>query len=311
MPIKLSVIVPVFNSGAYLSIAMHSILSNLNQREDFEIILVDDKSNDPKTIELIEEWSRLDRVRVIRLAVNCGPAKARNTGITAAIGEWVAFLDADDIMVEKTMERRFKLIEQFPYVKWIAGDVVELLQADELATTGHLSHIKYSAVEIIPGIFKMVRPTREMLGWGILPVLGAMMIRRDVFEEIGLLKENLIYGEDIHFCFLLSTHADLYWISEPCLYLRRHHISMMTDLFRNALEVPKASLALLKEPKLMPFRKELRWKHSGHLRLLSRAHSSQGNRMAAIISALMALRWSINDMRNFHALKESLIVKNI
>ncbi|MBE8474271.1 glycosyltransferase family 2 protein [Streptomyces justiciae] len=94
---KLSVIVPFYNVQQYAPDTLRSL--RLNARSDFEFILVDDKSKDetPAILErAAESLSDVARVRYIRHETNGGLATARNTGLDAATGEYLTFLDGDD-----------------------------------------------------------------------------------------------------------------------------------------------------------------------------------------------------------------------
>jgi glycosyltransferase involved in cell wall biosynthesis len=94
---KLSVIVPFYNVQQYAPDTLRSL--RLNARADFEFVLVDDKSKDetPAILErAAEELSGVAQVRLIRHEENGGLATARNTGLDAARGEYLTFLDGDD-----------------------------------------------------------------------------------------------------------------------------------------------------------------------------------------------------------------------
>jgi hypothetical protein len=92
--VKLSVIVPFFNVQQYAPDTLHSLRANA--RSDFEFVLVDDKSTD-RTPELLERsLDSLPGARLVRHERNGGLATARNTGIDAARGEYLTFLDGDD-----------------------------------------------------------------------------------------------------------------------------------------------------------------------------------------------------------------------
>ena len=92
---KLSVIVPCYNAGAFLEACMASVLSQ--DMADFEVIVIDDGSKDG-TLSVAERVAREDaRVRVLSQE-NAGVSAARNRGIEAARGEWLTFVDADDLL---------------------------------------------------------------------------------------------------------------------------------------------------------------------------------------------------------------------
>src|ERR1700720_243931 len=92
---RVSVIIPAFNAAATIAATVDSVLAQTFS--DFEIICVDDGSTD-RTKEILAKYldSHSDRVRMVEQANN-GPAAARNHGARLSSGEYLAFLDADDI----------------------------------------------------------------------------------------------------------------------------------------------------------------------------------------------------------------------
>jgi succinoglycan biosynthesis protein ExoO len=97
-----SVIIPTYNARAF---AGRAIESALEQRCDLELLVIDDASQDG-TAEVIDRaYRKSGRLRLLRLDRNCGPARARNVGIAAARGEWIALLDADDAWRPHRLER--------------------------------------------------------------------------------------------------------------------------------------------------------------------------------------------------------------
>lgn len=111
---KVSFIVPVSNSGIFLTEALNSISDNACNNIEVEILVIDDCSTDPYTIQLLPQIDGQSGVRVLRHERNGGPAKARNTGIRAATGDWIAFLDFDDLLALGTMELRYLAITTHP-----------------------------------------------------------------------------------------------------------------------------------------------------------------------------------------------------
>lgn len=97
----ISIVVPVYNVEPYLAQCIESILRQTYK--DFELILVDDGSPDHSGAICDEFAARDTRIRVIH-QTNGGVSKARNAGIDIAIGEWICFVDADDILTPKYLE---------------------------------------------------------------------------------------------------------------------------------------------------------------------------------------------------------------
>lgn len=97
-----SVIIPCYNSGAYLREALDSVVS-APVRVSFEIIVVDDGSTDEPTIALLKQLEQ-EGITIIHQE-NKGPAAARNTGVRASTGKYLLFLDSDNKIVPAYMEK--------------------------------------------------------------------------------------------------------------------------------------------------------------------------------------------------------------
>lgn len=89
-----SVVIPAYNAAATIGAALASVQGQTERR--LEILVVDDASTDSTVATVLDQAARDPRIRLIRLAINGGPAVARNRGIAEACGPWIALLDADD-----------------------------------------------------------------------------------------------------------------------------------------------------------------------------------------------------------------------
>ena len=98
----LSVIIPVFNSGQYIKKCLHSLLNQTFQ--DFEIIVVDDGSDDDSR-QIVESLLSDKENCLILSQKNGGASAARNAGISYAKGEWITFVDSDDFLTPDYLER--------------------------------------------------------------------------------------------------------------------------------------------------------------------------------------------------------------
>jgi glycosyltransferase involved in cell wall biosynthesis len=105
---KFSVIIPLYNKEKYITGCLQSVVRQTFS--DFEIIVVDDGSSD-NSVDTINKTIHDDRMRVISQK-NAGPSAARNTGIKAALGEWIVFLDADDSFLPWALSTFDRLIEE-------------------------------------------------------------------------------------------------------------------------------------------------------------------------------------------------------
>tara|TARA_R110002072_G_scaffold162042_1_gene313760 strand:+ start:340 stop:690 length:351 start_codon:yes stop_codon:yes gene_type:complete len=106
MPPLVSVIVPVFGRPKRLDLAIQSVLEQTNlPRDGVEIIVVDDASPVTTSIGLSSE------ANIIRRKLNGGPAAARNTGVEAANGKFISFLDSDDLWLPNKLANQLALFE--------------------------------------------------------------------------------------------------------------------------------------------------------------------------------------------------------
>ncbi len=109
---KVSVVMPAYNAEAYIEAAVRSVLRQT--WTDFELIVVDDCSQDA-TAEIVGRLAKEDsRVILLGNPKNAGVSASRNTGVAKAQGEWVAFLDSDDLWREDKLEKHLALLKQHP-----------------------------------------------------------------------------------------------------------------------------------------------------------------------------------------------------
>jgi glycosyltransferase involved in cell wall biosynthesis len=164
MPPLVSVIIPTFNRWSYLQMTIDSVLAQTYPH--IEIIVVDDGSTD-QTAEGLQSYS--SRIRVIR-QTNQGGTAARNTGINAATGDYLTFLDHDDLMLPTKLEQQVALLETHPefgaaHCRWEYIDP----QGNVLDRIGPLP-VGNLYMTLVLGCFL----------WS-----GAPIVRRHYFEQIG------------------------------------------------------------------------------------------------------------------------------
>ncbi|HOK65953.1 MAG TPA: glycosyltransferase family 2 protein [Anaerohalosphaeraceae bacterium] len=112
----ISVIIPAYNSEAFIRRAIDSVLAQTLPPQ--EIIIVDDGSTDG-TRQAVQSCG--GNIRYIRQD-NQGASAARNAGILAASGEWIAFLDADDEWLPDRLALQVRLLQQYPFLNWVTGN---------------------------------------------------------------------------------------------------------------------------------------------------------------------------------------------
>ncbi len=201
---RVSVIVPAYNAMRYLPLALESILAQSFQ--DFEIIIVDDGSRDG-----IKRWAaQLEDPRIdFFTQANSGSAAARNTGISHATGEYIAFLDADDLWASTKLEQQVKLLDEKQDVglvyTWVATIDAE----------GELDGKSYCHSE--------VGEVWDSLIEGDLLVCGSTpMIRRTCFEEVGLFDIRFAYAQTWEMWLRIAGKYSFQVIPEILVHYRSH-----------------------------------------------------------------------------------------
>lgn len=112
---RVSIVIPSYNYGRFIARAVDSALAQ--DGVDVDVVVVDDGSSDD-SLEVLAAYG--DRIRVFRQP-HGGAARARNHGIDKASGEFIAFLDADDWLLEGSLDRRCRFLKAHPQFDWVYG----------------------------------------------------------------------------------------------------------------------------------------------------------------------------------------------
>lgn len=113
---KFSIIMPVYNNAAYLEAALNSVL--MQTWTDWEAICVDDGSTD-QSGDILDRYSVLDARIKVRHQANAGVGKARNAALDIATGDWVCFLDGDDLVGKDWLKNVALTINKSPALDWV------------------------------------------------------------------------------------------------------------------------------------------------------------------------------------------------
>jgi len=189
--VKLSVVVPTYNRRALLERVVEAILRQTLPAERYEVIVVDDGSDDG-TDTLGAELARRGNVRFIRQG-HQGPAAARNRGIREASGDAVAFTDDDCLAPQDWLERLADGYARHPDVVGVGGGIVPTPAALESSAVARFE--RYLAREVYGAA------DEEVVGGFECPAGGTnnMSYRRETLAEVGGFDEGfppLVWGED-------------------------------------------------------------------------------------------------------------------
>ena len=194
-----SVVMSVYNGEKYLRESIESILNQTFR--NFEFIIIDDGSKD-NSLKIVNEYkSKDERLILIQNEKNIGLPTSLNKGIKIAKGKYIARQDADDISVNYRLEIQHNHMEKYPNIDILGSDNYSIDVEDYIfsETTVDMFNVK-----------------KMLLSENYLFAHGSVIIRRDVFDDVGLYNQSFYYNQDLE-----------YWMR---CYLKGKRIERMSDL---------------------------------------------------------------------------------
>jgi glycosyltransferase involved in cell wall biosynthesis len=243
VPLAVSVIVPAYNTEAYIAEALDSVFAQTFP--DFEVIVINDGSPDTETLKRVLAPFH---GRIVYLQQeNGGCGSARNLGIRHARGEFIAFLDSDDCWLPEYLAAQVKMFEDTPSLDMVYCDAF---------LCGDSTLAGKSLMEQYPPIGPT---TFENVLSGEMSILTCCtVVRRQVLLEVGLFDENLVRAGDYDLWFRVSHHGARIGFHRKVLARRRYRagsLSSQEHVWRESL------LEILKswenKPDLRPTEKAL------------------------------------------------------
>ena len=209
----ISVIIPTYNRANYLREAIASMLSQTYQ--NFEIIVVDDGSTD-KTREVVESFG--ERVRYF-YQKNSGVGAARNKGIIESRGEYIAFLDADDIWFPEKLLFQMDIFEKFKADMVYACSV----NAEEKRIRGEFK-LDVTRCDVWTRNFK------ELFWWNDIPT-SSVVIKKESLTKFGVFDEDrsIMSAEDYDLWLRIVSKIKIVGVREPLFYYRDHESGISKD----------------------------------------------------------------------------------
>ena len=230
-----SVVIPCKDSGELLRRSVQSALSMDGCVPLVEVVIVDDGSTDPETLSVQAELNTWSGVRLTSNENAPGPAGARNTGVEAADGTWIAFLDSDDMFLPWSIPARWEIVEAEPEARFIASDFEERDESGSsrewLATSLQAGHplarsIAVARKDTERRWLRIESPVQHILEGSRLVWTGTVMVRRDIFLELEGFDEALRGPEDTHLWLRLAAVTDLFLLAKSTAVYERQEGSL-------------------------------------------------------------------------------------
>lgn len=234
----LSIIIPAYNVEPYILQAVRSALAQTI--DDFEVIVVDDGSTDDTAAKVMS----LDdaRLKLVRQA-NRGLAGARNSGIRAAQGKYIGFLDGDDMWLPQKARCHLDLMESDPAIG------ITYCHSTYIDQNDHPTGAVLVTQTRRPSLVQMIR--RNVVGNGSTPI-----VRKECFGQAGLFDESLRSCEDWEMWVRIlrdtSFSAELVPQALTCYRINLQSLSMNFDNF--LIYAEKAAAKIARESPAVPAR---------------------------------------------------------
>ncbi len=229
-----SVIIPAYNADKFITKALDSVFAQTYR--PIEIIVIDDGSTD-ETVELVKNYKKNNLVPMAYAnkeitQINCadinliclyqenrGPSKARNTGIKAAKGEYIALLDADDLWTPAKLEKQMKYMITHPEISLVFGDMMVFEKERDLKE----SALKRNGQPECDEKGMVLNAFNKLLERNYIST-GTVLLKKDCFKSLGYFDESIKYAEDYDLWLRISLMFEIGYIPE-IFRLKRIHDS--------------------------------------------------------------------------------------
>lgn len=205
--IKFSIIVPIYNSSSFLTGCLNSIC--IQKYTNFEVILVDDGSTD-NSCDICKKYVNKDRRFRYLYKTNGGVSAARNAGIKNATGEYILFVDSDDIVADDWLSILHNNLETSDLYIYSYGYIDKLKQINKLNVGGCFS--------VIDTIFNINDSLRTQI---LYKIYNKVYCKRIILENDIQFDESINMGEDLRFNLEYFKHIENIKFIDRCLYFYR------------------------------------------------------------------------------------------
>lgn len=271
-----SAVITCYNQDEYIGDAIGSVVQQTRYDAISEIIVVDDGSED-NSGQVIREWEdRCEKVRRV-YQENLGIAAARNTGIQSSSGDFIGFLDGDDVWLEERLEVQLQFLDRHPDVGLIYTDVYAFGEEVEGRKRGYCSRYEHDDDNVLRHLF--------VENGTILP--STALISRECFRTVGLFDPSLPQAEDPDLWLRIAGNHSIHHINEPLVLKRQRNDSLTANFEKNAQYLLRVTDKIADlYPKLRPFRGKRKARvYSG----LARNRAVSGERKGAMQAAIRAI----------------------
>ncbi|MDR2337585.1 MAG: glycosyltransferase [Deltaproteobacteria bacterium] len=213
--IKVSIIIPVYNTGLYLDKCLISIIRQT--LKEIEIICVNDCSTD-NSLEILKYYAELDtRIKIIDLPQNVGISAVRNSGLLAASGEYIGFVDSDDYISPGYFEILWKTAQKENCEVSCCNQFIYIFP----------KQLEFSSSVLAPGIYEVNSRLLELNSIAVM--VWTKIFKKSLIDKVQLEFPVGLIHEDVywHYCIMPYVSKLTVITDVKCLYFYRQHINSL------------------------------------------------------------------------------------
>lgn len=211
---SITVIIPTYNRAHTIIRCLDSVIQQTFLPKHFEIIVVDDGSNDD-TQSVLRNYQHIQRIRVLQQS-NQGVSSARNLGIKSAKYTWIAFLDSDDYWMPHKL---YKQMQKLLCEKNLVCHTEEIWIRNGKRVNQCKHHKKTGGFTFTDNL-----PLCAMSP-------SSIIIHRDVFDVVGVFDEKLPACEDYDLWLRITAIFKISYVTDPCIYKTGGHTDQLSRKF--------------------------------------------------------------------------------
>ena len=223
----ISVVIPVYNGAPLIGAAIRSILAQTVLPD--EIIVVNDGSTD-YTLQALSQFR--ESIKVIT-TINRGVSSARNTGIRAARGEWIAFLDADDVWHGDKLQRQFRVLADHPDVGFCFCDYRYYDRGRRIVSNHFARFVGHAPINFDAPTH--ADPYAALLRENLVGTASGVVLKRAILDKTGLFETAYRQAEDYDLWLRCALVTEMIAVSETLLTKVTHDNNLTNDFLDTLL----------------------------------------------------------------------------
>jgi len=308
--ILISIIIPMFNLEKFIVETINSVL-NQETTLPYEIIVIDDGSTD-NSYNIVQQISEKNKnISLFTNKLTKGVSGSRNTGLKNAQGEWIAFLDGDDIWDINTINKKMSIAKKYPDIEFISSGYIDWFYQEKKSNSiRDQLNVKPFIKNTNENHFILESPVNSLLDCHQLICTDTVFVKNQLVQKTGLFNEIYKMSEDRDYWLRLAARTkSIAYLNEDLSWYRKRTGSETRRGIPGTIWMSKVLSNLIHQPEFSPYRKKISKHLSQNLLNNSYYYSHNKKYISAISEAIKSLRYDISNHSALRRVIASLLFK--